>query len=349
MNMQLSNYSINERAQQVLKRLVECYIREGQPVGSRTLANMCGLDLSPATVRNVMADLENKGYLLAPHTSAGRVPTARGLRFFVDRLLTVQHVNEKMLDKMQHELNPDLDKTTLLTHTSEILSQLTHLAGLVTVPQQDKNVLRHVEFLPLSNARVLVILVVNEREVRNLIIHTEREYKPRELEQAANYINYTYAGLPLATIRQELLKAMETDKTQLDAAMGTALEIANHALLDPEKTEKDYLLSGTSNLIGYADGVDTLRNLFDTFARKRDILHLLDQCLESDGVQIFIGEELGADFLGDFSIVTAPYEANGKVLGVLGVIGPKHMPYDHIVSAVDVTAKLLGNALKNVI
>jgi heat-inducible transcriptional repressor len=342
--------NINERAQQVLKRLVECYIRERQPVGSRTLVNMSGLDLSSATVRNVMADLESKGYLIAPHTSAGRIPTARGLRFFVDSLLTVQQLDKAVLGQMQNELNPDLDKKALLTNTSEILSQLTRLAGLVTVPQPEKILLRHVEFLSLSNSRILVILVVNEREVRNLIIHPQREYKPKELEQAANYINYTYAGLSLAVIREQLLVAMRTDKKELDSAIHTALEIADKALVSPpEMAEKDYLLSGTSNLIGYAGGVDTLRGLFDAFARKRDILHLLDQCLGSEGVQIFIGEEAGADILGDFSMVTAPYHVDGSVVGVLGVIGPKHMPYDQVVPAVDVTAKLLGNALKNIV
>ena len=342
---QNNNERINDRAQQVLKLLVDCYIREGQPVGSRTLVDAGGLGLSSATVRNVMADLEAKGYLVAPHTSAGRIPTARGLRFFVDSLLTIKKLDMSVFDQLQSGLNPDLDKQSLLANTSEVLSQLTRLAGLVTLPQREKIILRHVEFLPLSNARILVILVVNEREVRNLIIHTQREYTSSELEQAANYINYTYAGLSLPVIREQLLQALHEDKEQLDAAIAAALDIADKALAHTESAEKDYVLAGASNLIGYADGTDTLRGLFDAFAHKRDIFHLLEQCLQSEGVQIFIGEEAGMDVLGDFSLVTAPYQVEGTVVGVLGVIGPKHMPYDHVVQAVDVTAKLLGNAL----
>jgi heat-inducible transcriptional repressor len=348
----MNNEMINERAQQVLKLLVECYIREGQAVGSRTLVDVGDLGLSSASVRNVMADLEAKGYLLAPHTSAGRIPTARGLRFFVDSLLTVQKIDESVLDKMQldkmqNELHQSLDKKSLLANTSEILSQLTHLAGLVTLPQQEKIILRHVEFLLLSDARILVILVVNEREVRNVIITPQREYKANELEQAANYINYTYSGLSLPMIRKELLKAMRADKQEFDNATHVALDIADKALADSETQEKDYLLAGATNLIGYTEGVDNLRGLFDAFAAKRDILHLLDQCLQSERVQIFIGEEVGMSILGDFSMVTAPYEVGGSVVGVLGVIGPKHMPYNHVVPALDITAKLLGNALKN--
>ena len=349
----MNNSIINDRSQQVLKLLVECYISEGQPVGSRTLVDVGDLGLSPATVRNVMADLEAKGYLMAPHTSAGRIPTARGLRFFVDSLLTVQRLDNTVLDKMQHSLScwesqPNLDKKSLLANASEVLSQLSHFAGLVTVPLQEKMLLRHVEFLPLSDKRILVILVINEREVRNVIIHSQREYKNHELEQAANYINYTYSGLNLSIIRQQLLAAMRVDKQELDAAIEAALDIADKALADSENQEKDYLLTGATNLIGYTDGIDTLRGLFDAFAQKRDILHLLEQCLQNEGVQIFIGEEAGMNILGDFSMVTAPYEVGGSVAGVLGVIGPKHMSYNHIVPAVDITAKLLGNALKNV-
>lgn len=346
----MSKEIINERAQQVLKLLVECYINEGQPVGSRTLVDVGNLGLSSATVRNVMADLEAKGYLIAPHTSAGRIPTARGLRFFVDSLLTVHQLESSLLDKMQYSLEaqPNLDKKLLLANASEVLSQLTQFAGLVTVPLQEKIVLRHVEFLPLSDRRILVILVINEREVRNVIIQPQREYKANELEQAANYINYTYSGTDLSVIRQQLLSAMHVDKQKLNAAMQAALDIADKALADSARQEKDYLLAGANNLIGYTDGVDRLRGLFDAFARKRDILHLLEQCMQNQGVQIFIGEEAGIDIFGDFSMVTAPYEVDGNVVGVLGVIGPKHMPYNHVVPAVDITAKLLGNALKNV-
>lgn len=338
--------TISDRSQQVFKLLVERYLRDGQPVGSRTLVDSANLSLSPATVRNVMADLESRGYLHSPHTSAGRIPTARGLRFFVDSFLTVQHLNQHLLQQVKQELNPDLEKTELLANASELLSQLTHLAGLVTVPKQKHLLLRHVEFLPLSNQRILVILVVNEREVRNLIIHPKHEYAAHELEQAANYINYTYCGMELDKVRQQLLAALRSDKQELDRAMQAALDVADQALANPEQERKDYVLAGTANLLGYAEGIDTLRGLFDAFARKRDILHLLDNCLQAEGVQIFIGEESGFDVLHDFSVVTAPYHIDGSIIGVLGVIGPKHMQYDHVVPAVDVTARLLSNALK---
>lgn len=340
--------SISERSQQVFKLLVERYLRDGQPVGSRTLVDSANLSMSSATVRNVMADLEARGYLQSPHTSAGRIPTARGLRFFIDSLLTVQRLDKNLLNQLQHELHPDLDKAALLANTSELLSQLTRLAGLVTLPQQERLILRHVEFLPLSNQRILVILVVNEREVRNLIIHPKHEYKASDLEQAANYINYTYAGMELISVRQQLVAALRNDKHELDMAMQAALDVADKALADPLPSEKDYVLTGTANLLGYTEGIDTLRGLFDAFAHKRDILHLLDNCLQAEGVQIFIGEEAGCDVLSDFSVVTAPYRVDGAIVGVLGVIGPKHMQYDQVVPAVDVTARLLGNALKNV-
>jgi heat-inducible transcriptional repressor len=339
--------TISERSQQVFKLLVDLYLRDGQPVGSRTLVDTGNLALSPATVRHVMADLEARGYLQSPHTSAGRIPTSRGLRFFIDSLLTVQHLDHALLEQVQLELDPDLDKPSLLANTSQLLSHLTRLAGLVTVPKQKRLVLRHVEFLPLSNQRILVILVVNEREVRNLIIHPKQEYDARALEQAANYINYTYAGTELTSVRQQLVSALRNDKQELDIAMQAALSLADQALADPLPVQKDYVLTGTANLFGYTEGIDTLRGLFDAFARKRDILHLLDNCLQAEGVQIFIGEEAGCDGLTDFSLVTAPYRVDGAIVGVLGVIGPKHMHYDQVVPAVDVTARLLGMALKN--
>lgn len=345
--MTASKETINERSQQVFKLLVDLYLKDGQPVGSRTLVDAGKLALSPATVRNVMADLEARGYLHSPHTSAGRVPTARGLRFFIDSLLTVQSLDRAVLEQAQQGLHPDLDKSVLLTNTSELLSQLTRFAGLVTVPKQERLLLRHVEFLPLSNQRILVILVVNEREVRNLIIHPKHEYKANELEQAANYINCTYVGLDLTIVRQQLMAALRNDKQELDRAMQAALDVADQALSESLTTEKDYVLTGTANLLDCAEGIDNLRGLFDAFARKQDILHLLDNCLQAEGVQIFIGEEAGCSALGDFSLVTAPYQVDGSIVGVLGVIGPKHMPYNQVVPAVDVTARLLGMALKN--
>ncbi len=337
---------ISDRAQDILKSLIQCYIRDGQPVGSKLLAEATSLRLSPATVRNVMADLEELGLIASPHTSAGRVPTAQGLRFFVDCLITVQPPTRQDIQEMQRRLNPDHPPETLANDMSNLLSQVTSMVSLVTVPRPDSNHLRHIEFLPLSERRVLVIVVLGERNVENRIIHTQRQYNQSELQQAANYINQHYAGSSVEKIRRELVEGMRSDKDRLDAMMQTLLDLAGGAL-DTNPPEPDYVLAGQSNLIDFAgpEDIGRLRELFDAFQQKQELLHLLDQCQDSDGVQLFIGEESGYQALGSMSVVTAPYEVEGRRVGVLGVIGPTRMHYERVIPLVDATSRLFSEVL----
>jgi heat-inducible transcriptional repressor len=339
---------LSERAQHLLKALIECYIRDGQPVGSRTLSRHSELDLSPATIRNVMADLEELGLVSAPHTSAGRKPTAQGYRVFVNSLLRVKSLDSGEVMHLQRQLDPQGSLPDLLGRASKLLSGVTQLAGLVTVPRWDQAVLRHVEFLKLSDDRVLAIFVINDSEVQNHVIHTQRRFTVAELQQAGNYLNAHFAGKELQSVRRGLVEAMQDVKETANALMQAAMEAAER-VIDDEHKQPDYVLAGQTNLMGFAEfaNLDRLRQLFEAFAEKRDILHLLDQCLGSDGVQIFIGDESGYELFGDCSLITAPYRAEGKVLGVLGVIGPTRMAYERVIPIVDITAKLLGAALNS--
>jgi heat-inducible transcriptional repressor len=338
---------LNERARRLLKALVEQYIRDGQPVGSRTLARTTGLSLSPASIRNVMADLEELGLIRAPHTSAGRVPTAQGYRMFVDSLLTVRPLDSREVMELRMQLDPDLDIKRLMATASGLLSSITRMAGVVMLPRREHLSLRHLEFLPLTDNRVLVILVLNEHEVQNRIIHTERPYSAAELQEAANFLNATYAGGDLVAMRSRLVQGMRRDRERMSQMMLAAIEMAEKAL-DGTPGDEDYVLAGEANLLDFRElaNAEQLRQLFEAFTHKRDILHLLDQCLRAEGVHIFIGEESGHEVLGDCSVVTAPYTVGEQVLGVLGVIGPTRMAYERVIPIVDVTARLLSAALK---
>ena len=341
--------TLNERARQLLKALVEHYIREGQPVGSRTLARVTGMELGPATIRNVMADLEDMGFVRSPHTSAGRIPTVSGYRFFVDSLLTVKALEQGVIEDLRAQLDPDKDIRALVESASALLSDVTRMAGLVTIPKREQLSLRQVEFLPLSDHRVLAVLVINEREVQNRVIHTERHYSVSELQQATNYLNAQISGRDLIGTRNALLQEMHDVRETMNTMMLAAVEMAEKAFSDSADSADggNYVLAGQTHLMEFAElsNVDKLRQLFEAFNRKRDILHLLDQCLNAQGVQIFIGEESGYDVLDECSVVTAPYTVDGKVLGVLGVIGPTRMDYERVIPIVDVTARLLGAAL----
>ncbi|MEQ6341718.1 MAG: heat-inducible transcriptional repressor HrcA [Gammaproteobacteria bacterium] len=361
---------ISERAQLILKTLVESYIREGQPVGSRLLARDSGLDLSPATIRNIMIDLEELGMVASPHTSAGRIPTAKGYRLFVDALLTVQAPDSGDMVRLKNQLNPGVSVENLLESASSMLSSITRMAGLVMVPRREHTVLRQIEFLPLSgDNRVLVIVVINGHEVQNRVIQPRRRYTESELQQAANYLNSMFAGKDLPTIRNCLLSEMGAARETLNGMMQTAVEMAEEIFAPtpsdaqgraaakgfasavgggmPGAAEPGYLLAGQTNLMDFAElsSVDTLRQLFEAFNQKRDMLDLLDQCMRAEAAQVFIGAESGYKALGECSIVTAPYEVEGQVVGVLGVIGPTRMAYHRVIPLVDVTAKLLGAAL----
>jgi len=341
--------ALNERTQHLLRTLVERYIRDGQPVGSRTLARDAGLDLSPATIRNVMADLEEQGYLRAPHTSAGRVPTVRGYRFFIDALLHLKPLDDQEIESLRRRIDqPARDGADLARSVSGLLSGLTQLAGVVMLPRRKAVILRQVEFLPLSENRVLVILVLNTQEVQNRIIQTRRAYSAGELQQAAHYLNEQFTGQDVQQVRELLLRDLRETRDRLDRLMQTVVDMAEQTF-ETEPVGEDYVVAGQTHLMQYADlsDLDKLRQLFEAFNHKGDLLHLLDQCLRADGVQIFIGEESGFEALEGCSIVTAPYTVEGQVLGVLGVIGPTRMAYDRVIPVVDVTARLLAAALNS--
>lgn len=338
---------LNQRTQHLLKALVERYIRDGQPVGSLTLARDAGLDLSAATVRNVMADLEELGYLRSPHTSAGRIPTVRGYRLFIDALLHVQPLAEPEIESLRRRIGQPAQSNTELAHSvSDLLSGLTQLAGVVMLPRRNVVTLRHVEFLPLSEQRILVILVLNSEEVQNRIIQTARPYSAGELQQAANYLNTQFAGHDLQQVREALLHDLRHTRADLDQLMQTVLAVAEQTF-DAAPESEDYVVAGHTHLMQCADlsDLDKLRQLFEAFNEKRDLLHLFDQCLHAEGVQIFVGEESGFDVLQGCSVVTAPYGVEGHTLGVLGVIGPTRMAYERVIPLVEVTARLLASVL----
>jgi heat-inducible transcriptional repressor len=342
--------ALSDRAQRLLKVLVESYIRDGQPVGSRTLSRDSGLQLSSATIRNVMADLENLGFVASPHTSAGRVPTDKGYRFFVDTLLHVQPLDSAEVAEIRRELSPAVDDSkALVAAASRLLSSVTHLAGVVTLPRTPAQSVTHVEFLSLAENRVLAILVFNDREVQNRILHLERHYSGEELKRAANFLNAEMRGRSLAQGREEILRQLKETHARLNEVMGSAIDVAQHLFSAPEGPSLEYVIAGETNLMGNdeATSVERLRRLFEAFNEKRDFLHLLDQSLRADGVQIFIGHESGYRVLDDYSVVTAPYTADDQVVGVLGVIGPTRMAYERVIPIVDITAKLLGAALNS--
>jgi len=340
---------LDERAQQLLRILVDRYIREGQPVGSRTLSREPGLELSPATIRNIVADLEELGFVSSPHTSAGRVPTIKGYRFFVDTLIKLTPPNGDDLMRFSQGLNDAAgDPQALALSVSNLLSTVTSLAGIVTVPRRSHTALRQIDFLPLSNNRVLAILVINDREVQNKILNVHRDYGADELRRFSNYLNDRFAGRTLPEVRELLLGELRKTRASMNALMIEAIEMAQKVVpeVDPEP---EFVVAGETNLMG-ADrvgDVETLKGLFEAFGRQQDILHLLDQSLKADGVQIFIGKESGYQLLDSYSIVAAPYTAEDDTVGALAVIGPTRMAYERVIPIVDVTAKLLGRALKS--
>jgi len=340
--------ALSERAQLLFKLLVERYIADGQPVGSRTLARDAKLELSPATIRNVMADLEDLGLVRSPHTSAGRVPTVTGYRLFVDSMMTIRRLSIGDVERISGDLASEADVQRLLNKTSSMLSEVTRLASIVMTPKQEQRALRQVEFLPLSDNRVLAILIVNEKEVQNRVIQTARRYSASELEQAANYLNQAFAGKDLLQVRDDLLRDMNHTRAEMDRMMQAVIEIADKALVADQKNE-EFVVSGQTNLMAINDlsNINKLRQVFEAFNQKRDILHLLDQAVNAQGVQIFIGEESGYQVFNECSLVTSAYGTDDKVLGVLGVIGPTRMPYEKVVPIVDLTAKVLGATLKS--
>jgi len=336
---------LNDRAQLLLKTLIERYIADGDPVGSRTLSKYSGLELSPASIRNVMADLEEAGFIASPHTSAGRIPTARGYRFFVDTLLRVKPLEQVEITQLEGQLELD-SRQRLVTSASHMLSEITAFAGVVMTPRRRDQAFRHLEFLRLSEKRVLLIVVAPDGEVHNRILSTARDYTATDLIEASNFVNQHYAGMQFDQIKLRVQDELVALKQDVSALMNAAIEVGSAAMTSAE----DLVVSGERNLLGIPDlstDMGRLRELFNVFERKTALLHLLDTSLHAHGVQIFIGGESGISPLDECSIVTAPYEVDGQVVGTLGVIGPTRMAYERVIPIVDITAKLIGSALSH--
>lgn len=338
----------NDRAHHLLRVLIQRYIREGVPVGSRTLSRDSGLDLSPATIRNVMSDLERLGLVSAPHTSAGRVPTPKGYRVFVDSLIRYKTPKGRAIKELRKQLAEyDDDGDGIARKVSDILSRVTSLAGVVSVPKGDRATLRQIEFLALSDHRVLAIMVINDREVQNRILNTDRPYSESELVRAANFINENYAGNDISEVRARLVDDLERTRDTMNQAMLDMVSVAQAAIDGDADQKTDFVLAGERNLLDFEElsDIETLRRLFDAFSQKKVMIDLLDRSINANGVQIFIGEESGYSIFDDCSVVTAPYRTEDDRIGVLGVIGPTRMAYDRVVPIVDVTARLLSSAL----
>jgi heat-inducible transcriptional repressor len=341
---------LSERAQQLLKVLIESYIRDGQPVGSRSLSRDSGMSLSSATIRNVMADLETFGFVSSPHTSAGRVPTPKGYRFFIDTLLQVQPLERAAADQMRDHLQTAEDSRALVSMASQLLSNITQMAGLVSLQAPKAAALTHIEFLPLSEQRVLAILVFDDREVQNRVVHLERNIAPEDLRRAAAVLNEQFLGHTLEEVRQDLINQLSAMRESLNQGMVDTISVAQQLFVGgPRRMERELVIAGETKLMGFAElsSVEKLRRLFEAFDEKRAILQLLDLSLHGQGVQIFIGRESGYQILDDCSVVTAPYSTDTGAVGVIGVIGPTRMAYERVIPVVDLTAKLLGAALNS--
>ena len=335
---------LDKRAQVLLKTLIERYITEGQPIGSRTLSKYSGLDLSPATIRNVMSDLEEAGLISSPHTSAGRIPTPLGYRFFVDSLLVIKQIQTGELQQLEGQLQPD-NPQRVIQAASQLLSQLTQFAGVVMTPRRRAITFRHIEFLKLSEKRILLIVVTPEGDVQNRILFTQRDYAANELVEAANFINQNYSGQNFEDVRTRLQAELSEIRQDMMTLMTAAVDAGSEALAQPSEP---YVISGERNLLGARDlsqDMNRLKQLLELFERKTSLMQILDVSLRGQGVQIFIGGESGFSAPDDVSVVTSPYKVDGEVVGTVGVIGPTRMAYDRVIPIVDVTAKLLSSAL----
>jgi len=335
---------LNERAQILLKTLIERYISDGQPVGSRALQQYSGLEVSPATIRNVMADLEAMGLVASPHTSAGRIPTAQGYRLFIDKLMVVQPLSESRVQQLESQLQPS-NPTRLVTQASNLLSELTRFAGVVATPRRAAIQVRQIEFLRLSEKRVLLIIVMPDGEVENRVLLTHKDYTQSQLTEAGNFLSQHYADLAFGDIRARVQSELRQLQQDMTALMSAAMAASDEAIA---RKNEDYVISGERNLLhvnDLSDNMEQLRKLFSLFEQKTELLQLLEAGARSQGVHIFIGQESGLAGLSECSIVSAPYTADGQIVGTLAVVGPKRMNYERVVPIVDITAKLLSNAL----
>ena len=335
---------LQEKSQKLLRAIVEHYIAEGLPVASARLA-ASGISMSPAAIRAVMAELEDDGYLKSPHTSAGRIPTEKAYRLFVDTLTEWQPLADEDLGFLSEQFSPDMSAVELVQSASGLLSTATHLTGLVTIPKSSQLKLKQIEFMPLSQKRVLAILVLNDHEVENRVLHLDQDYSDIELKEISNFLNRYYGGLRLTIIRSRLVQSMKGDRQKMDELMRRTLDVADQVF--EAESHGDFVVAGQENLldIDEAERLQDLRGLFKAFALKGDILHVLNRCMNSEGVKLFIGHESGYDLLGDCSLITSPYQVEGESVGVLGVIGPTRMAYDRIIPIVDATARKLTAAM----
>ena len=335
---------LNQRAKILLKTLVERYISEGQPVGSRSLSKFSGLDLSPATIRNVMADLEEMGFVASPHASAGRIPTHRGYRFFVDALLVVKPLDVIEIHQLEEQLHPN-NPSRLINSASQLLSELTRFAGVVVTPKRSSAIFRYIEFMSLSDKRILLIIVTPEGDVQNRVLFTDRSYSQAELIEAGNFINQNYAGCAIDEIRSRLQSELKQLRHDMTTLMTAAIEVGGAAI---RENSEIVVVAGERKLLDVQDlssNMSSLKKLFDLFERKTALLQLLELSRTAEGVQIFIGGESGMVTLDECSVVTAPYEVDGQVVGTVAVIGPARMAYERVIPIVDVTARLLSSAL----
>ena len=334
---------LDDRAKLLLKTLVERYIADGQPIGSRTLSKEAGLDLSPATIRNVMSDLEELGLIASPHTSAGRIPTARGYRLFVDTMLTVRADALDPVSALAPSRLVSEQPRQVISHAAQMLSSLSQFVGVVIAPRR-ASVFKHIEFLSLSDHRVLVILVSPDGDVQNRIIHTQATYTQAQLQEAANFLNAHYSGLTMEAVRERLRTEVDALRGEIASLMVKAVEAGSDAI----DAQDEVVVSGERNLLSVNElsrDMGNLRKMFDLFEQKTQLMRLLEVSHQAQGVRIFIGGESQVVPYQELSIVTAPYVADGQVVGTLGVIGPQRMPYDRMIQIVDITAKLVGNAL----
>jgi heat-inducible transcriptional repressor len=335
---------LDERAKLLLKALVERYIADGQPVGSRTLSRASGLELSPATIRNVMSDLEELGLIVSPHTSAGRIPTARGYRFFVDTMVMAQRDVRAAESMVQATLAPDQPQK-VISNAAQMLSSLSHYVGVVMAPRRS-SVFRHIEFLRLSEKRLLVIIVSPDGDVQNRVLFTDFDYSQTQLIEAANFLNAHYAGRDLDEVRERLKSEVEALRSEIASLMQAAVQVGSEAI----ESRDEVVIAGERNLLTVSDfssDMGSLRKLFDLFEQKAQLMRLLDVSSRAEGVRIYIGGESQVVPFQELSVVTAPYEVDGQVVGTLGVIGPTRMPYDKMIQIVDITSKLVSSALSH--
>lgn len=339
---------LDPRARQLLRTLIGRYIDGGEPVGSQTLAKHAGLDVSPATIRSILGDMETLGLLSAPHVSSGRVPTTLGYRVFVDSLLQVRPLRAGEVNRLREELSAGSSTQRLLGNASELVSAMSRFVGVVSAPRRERFAFKHIDFVSVEPQRVLAILVFADNDVQNRILQTRRVYDAGELERAANYLNRHFAGRTLAEVRLGLVQELRNARDEMQRLLSATAELAEGTLAsDEQAANQEMLLAGQTRLMGVQDlsDLDRLRDLFEAFARKREILQLLERTLRAPGVRIFIGEETGLAPLEGMSLVSAPYASGDQVLGVLGVIGPSRMAYDRMIPLVQATADALGAAL----